>query len=106
MTKIAESVAMEIVTKSLPNPNRPRVRPESEERLVYTDRRSAQCYAEMEMMTAQFNEIARTIAAEPPIEPGMDFADTSTVHHIDTMRGTISIPDIPVPQDPESGKSG
>jgi hypothetical protein len=47
-----------LVERSHPNPERPKLRPELEEQLHELDRRSASCYAELELLSEQFSDLA------------------------------------------------
>jgi hypothetical protein len=69
MTKTSDGQTAEFVSstvyKSSPNLKRPRLSTDSENRLAEVERKSAACYAGMETMTAQLNQLAADIDSEP-----------------------------------------
>lgn len=86
----------ETAQRSLPNPHRPRLSTDCENRLAEVDRRDAAKYASMETLTHQFNAMADAIEAEVVDEPsdgvpseGETFDDESLVHHIEETRAQL-----------------
>lgn len=77
----------ETAQRSLPNPNRPRLKTETEERLAEVDRKDAAKYASMETFTHQFNAMAAALDSDAVPEEG-DWED-SMVHHIEQTRSQL-----------------
>ena len=91
------------VMRSMPNPKRPRLSVEAEEKFADIERRTAACYAESENLTAQLNQMAQMIDdsivedAIPEVTPSFD--DISTVNHIEEVRAKITTGDqTPIPK--------
>jgi hypothetical protein len=53
-----------IAERSLPDPKRPRLPEPIEQRLESIERRSAVCYASMEMLSARFRDLAERVSRE------------------------------------------
>lgn len=76
----------DLVEKSMPNPHRPRLPDDLEARLLDIDRKSAACYAQLEAVAGELEELELNIehAAIPlPVPPD---SDLSTMNHIDDAR--------------------
>jgi len=79
------SGAIAAVSRSLPDPNRPRMSDEIEHQLEPLDRRSALAYADAELATERLAAVVEDIASDGvPVEEL--FGDTSLVTHIEELR--------------------
>ena len=74
--------------RSLPNPKRPRLTTDIEDRLAAVDRRDAAKYASMETLAHQFDVLAKAIDSSGVPEEVWD-DDDSLVHHIEQTRAKL-----------------
>lgn len=92
MATLDASFVAETAQRSLPNPNRPRLRTETEAKLAEVDRKDAAKYASMETFTHQFNAVADALAsddADSVPEEVEAWQDDSMVHHIEETRAKL-----------------
>jgi hypothetical protein len=87
----------EIISKSQPSLDRPRLRPESERRLAEVEQRSARCYADAEELADGLDELAKQIEAAPEM---INFDEPSAVHHIEHLERIVeeAAPELAIPR--------
>lgn len=94
MSKAAESTRKfltSVVERSRPSKQRPRMAEDVEARLEEVERKSAACYAELEMNSFALSKLAKEIEDSDGVPDPIEESDSAVVH-IEELQAKAKIP--------------